>query len=211
MAKKRGEMYFGLALPEAAREKLRKAGIFVQTILTVEHQNLGHRYVVRGVESGGAVEGFGHYVTFAAEDGSPLPWLCRIESLAVNGPHAVVIAPVLVRAEMLRVGNTYELLITRHHPGDGLNRKKRVLMSDPLFRGRHGHLANGGSELPSFWTRGGESQPVPAAFRGVVRSLVEASRCCECEHSHFLIDPVNGSGAEDGSVDKRETPVKETD
>jgi hypothetical protein len=90
MARKNTETHFGLALPKAAREKLRKAGIFVQTAVTVEHQHLAHRYVMRGVESGGAVEGFGHYVTFAGEDGAPLPWVCRVESLAVNGPHAVV-------------------------------------------------------------------------------------------------------------------------
>jgi hypothetical protein len=122
MAKNRS--FFGLALPEAARERLRRAGIFVQTVVTVEHQNLAQRYVVRGVESGGAVENFGHYVTFAAEDGSPLPYLCPVESLAVNGPHAVVVAPVLVRAEMLRAGNTYELLITRHHPDAKRNGKR---------------------------------------------------------------------------------------
>jgi hypothetical protein len=186
MAKKHGEMYFGLALPEAARDKLRKAGIFVQTTVTVEHQNLGHRYVVRGVESGGAVEGFGHYVTFAGEDGSPLRWLCRVESLAVNGPHAVVIAPVLVRAEILRAGSTYELLITRHRPGAAVNSKRPALKSELLFRGRYGQLTSGGSCLPSFWTRGGEPLAVSAAFGGVVRSLVEASRCCGCEHSHYL-------------------------
>jgi hypothetical protein len=200
VAKKHGEMHFGLALPEAAREKLRKAGIFVQTAVTVEHQNLGHRYVVRGVESGGAVEGFGHYVTFAAEDGSRLPWLCRVESLAVNGPHAVVVAPVLVRAEILRAGSTYELLITRHRPAAAANRKRPTLESILLFRGRHGHLTNGRSGLPSFWTRGGEPQPVPAAFRDVVSTLVEASRCCGCEHSHYVappeeIAPEGGNGA----------------
>jgi hypothetical protein len=211
MAKKHGEMHFGLALPEAARDKLRKAGIFVQTAVTVEHQNLGRRYVVRGVESGGAVDGFGHYVTFAAEDGSPLPWLCRVESLAVNGPHAVVIAPVLVRAEMLRAGSTYELLITQHRPGAAVNSKRPALESEVLFRGRHGHLAQGESGLPTFFTRGGEPLAEPERFSRVVASLVTATTCSPCEHSHFLIDPVNGGGAEDGSVENRETPVKETD
>jgi hypothetical protein len=193
MGNRRSETHFGLAIPAPAREKLRKAGIFVQTTVTVEHQQLARRYVLRGVESGGAVEEFGHYATFAGEDGSPLRWLCRVESLAVNGPHAVVVAPVLVRAEMLRVGNTCELFITRHHPGDGGNGKKRVLMSDLLFRGRHGHLGEGECELPRFFTRSGELLAVPERFTNVVASLVVGTRCVPCSHPHFLSDP-DGAG-----------------
>jgi len=147
---------FGLALPQEAREKLRKSGIFVQTVVTVEQQHLAHRYVVRGVESGGAVEGFGHYVAFAGGDGNPLPWLCPVESLAVNGPHAVVVAPVLVRAEMLRVGGTFELLITRHRPGTKASGKKPPLVSELVFRGEHGHLPSGEAGVPQFWSRAGE-------------------------------------------------------
>ncbi len=189
MAKKHGEIHFGLALPEAARDKLRKAGIFVQTTVTVEHQQLGHRYVVRGVESGGAVEGFGHYVTFAGEDGSRLPWLCRVESLAVNGPHAVVVAPVLLRAEMLRAGGTYELLITGHRPGPAANGKRPALAGELLFRGRHGHLARGKSGLPTFFTRGGEPLEVAERFSRVVASLVTATTCSPCDHSHYVAPP----------------------
>lgn len=211
MAKKRMEMQFGLALPEAARQKLGKAGIFVQTAVTVEHQHLADRFVVRGVESGGAVEGFGHYVTFAAKDGCPLPWLCRVESLAVNGPHAVVVAPVLVRAEMLRVGGTYELLITGHRPGPATNGKRPALASDLLFRGLHGHSVQGESRLPTFFTRGGELLAVPARFLRVVASLVRATTCAPCDHSHFLVDPVNSSGGdENGNASNCENAVKET-
>jgi hypothetical protein len=192
MARKRMETQFGLALPEGAREKLRKAGIFVQTAVTVEHQHLADRFVMRGVESGGAVEGFGHYVTFAAEDGSPLPCLCRVESLAVNGPHALVVAPVLVRAEMLRVGHTFDLLITRHRPSVVTNGKKRpTLASDLLFRGRHGHLGEGGDGVPAFFTRGGEPLRAPQQFLRLVASLVQGSQCCGCEHSHGLVAPDN--------------------
>jgi hypothetical protein len=59
---------------------------------------------VRGVESGGAVEEIGYYVAFAGENGEPLAWLQTLDSLAVNGLHAVVVAPVLTRIEMLRIG-----------------------------------------------------------------------------------------------------------
>ena len=71
---------------------------------------------IRGVESGGATADLGYYVSFANENGAALPWLQTLDSLAVNGPHAVVIAPVVTRIEMLRIGRTYELCITRHRP-----------------------------------------------------------------------------------------------
>lgn len=189
MAKKRNEIHFGMAIHRVALEKLRKAGILIRPAVTIEHQHLAHRYVVRGVESGGAVEGFGHYVTFAAEDGSRLPWLCRVESLAVNGPHAVVVAPALVRAEMLRVVNTYELLITRHSPGALVNGKKPALASELLFRGRHGHLPENEIGMPEFWSRAGEQIVAPERFVRVVAALVEGCRCCGCEHSHYLKAP----------------------
>lgn len=187
MTNKRAEAHFGLALPTAAREKLRRAGIFVQTAVTVEHQHLAQRYVVRGVESGGAVDGFGHYVTFAADDGSPLAYLCRVESLSVNGPHAVVVAPVLARAEMLRVGSTYELLITRHRLDTGGNGRRPALTSELIFRGDHGYLARGVLTLPAFMTRAGEPLAVPDTFIGVTLSLTAAVDCKGCEHSHYLV------------------------
>jgi hypothetical protein len=194
--------FFGLALAPAAREKLRRAGIFVQTVVTVEHQNLAQRYVVRGVESGGAVKDFGHYVTFAAEDGGPLPYLCPVESLAVNGPHAVVVAPVLVRAEMLRAGNTYELLITRHQPDAKRNGKRPALLSAVLFRGEHGYLGAGELGMPVFFTRSGETLGVPGNFVRLVASLTSGARCAGCCHSHYLTAPTadgGGSTSGDGS------------
>ncbi|HEX5481689.1 MAG TPA: hypothetical protein VFZ08_03585 [Terriglobia bacterium] len=190
--------FFGLALPEAAREKLRKVGIFVQTVVTVEHQNLAQRYVVRGVESGGAVDGFGHYVTFAAEDGSPLPYVCRVESLAVNGPHAVVVAPVLLRAEMLRVGHTYELLITRHRPGTVTNGKKPPLVSEVVFRGEHGHLAVGEMGLPRFCSRAGEPVELPKGLTGLLSGTVLGTLCTACDHAHYVV-PCEGTGPRAGS------------
>ena len=56
-------------------------------------------------------------MTFAREDGQPIECLHPVEAIGVNGLHAVLVAPVLVRIEMLRKGRTYELWITRHRPG----------------------------------------------------------------------------------------------
>ena len=70
----------------------------------LEHQHLARRYVIRGVESGGAIREMGHDVTFSGENGEPLPYLHPIDAIGVNGVHSVVVAPVLVRVEMLRTG-----------------------------------------------------------------------------------------------------------
>ena len=96
---------------------LKERGIFAHSPVSLEHQHLAKRYVVRGLESGGAVGDLGRYVTFAREDGQPIECLHPVEAIGVNGFHAVVVAPVLVRIEMLRKGRTYELLITQHRPG----------------------------------------------------------------------------------------------
>ena len=107
---------WGLTFTPAVINRLRKVAIYGQPQLSLEHQGRAKRYVVRGVESGGATEEVGYYVIFAGENGEALPWLQTIDSLAVNGPHAVVIAPVVTRIEMLRIARTYELCITRHRP-----------------------------------------------------------------------------------------------
>jgi hypothetical protein len=44
----------GLRLPRQALRVLKDRGIFAHSPVSLEHQHLAHRYVVRGVESGGA-------------------------------------------------------------------------------------------------------------------------------------------------------------
>ena len=96
---------------------------------------------MRGVESGGATDDVGYYVSFAGENGEPLPWLQTLDSLTVNGPHAVVIAPVLTRIEVLRIARTYDLCITRHRPVAVEARQRPKLEAEEVFRGEHGYLA----------------------------------------------------------------------
>ena len=43
----------GLALPRRAVRILKERGIFAHPLLSVEHQQLAQRYVLRGLESGG--------------------------------------------------------------------------------------------------------------------------------------------------------------
>ena len=117
MKQKRFSDVLGLRLSRQALRVLKERGIFAHSPVSLEHQHLAKRYVVRGLESGGAVGDLGRYVTFTQEDGQPIEWLHPVEAIGVNGLHAVVVAPVLVRVEMLRTGRTYELLITQHRPG----------------------------------------------------------------------------------------------
>ena len=51
-----------------------------------------------------------------------------------------MIAPTLVRMEMLRKERTYELLITQHRPSEVREGKRPALESKVLFRGVHGWL-----------------------------------------------------------------------
>jgi len=130
----------GLNLPGRVRRQLREVGILVRVEVGLEHQHVARRYVIRGVESGGATREMGHYVTFCGEDGEPLAYLHPIDAIGVNGVHAVVVASALVRVEMLRTGRTYELLITGFRIGQAENGRRPSLESLTLFRGVHGYL-----------------------------------------------------------------------
>src|SRR5437870_12104914 len=95
MKSKRSRTTIRLRLPRGALRVLRERGIFAQSSVSLKHQHLAKRYVVRGVESGGAAGDVGHYVTFAREDGRPAEYFSPVETIGVNGSHAVVLAPVL--------------------------------------------------------------------------------------------------------------------
>ena len=150
----------GLPLPRRAVRVLKDRGIFAHALVSIEHQQLAQRYVLRGLESGGCVGDVGRYVTFADEEGQPLEYLHPVEAIGVNGLHAVVISPALVRADMLRKGRTYELLITRHSLSSAENGHRPQSEAVVLFRGIHGRVdldlcekdkAQAGSIVPTFF------------------------------------------------------------
>ena len=87
----------GLSLPRSVINALHKRGIYCQPAVSLEHQHLANRYVLRGVESGGAVSDIGRACAFVAADGSSLPWLQPIDSLGVNRRHAIYLAENMVR------------------------------------------------------------------------------------------------------------------
>ena len=185
----------GLRLPQVVLKHLRTAGIYCQPSVSVEHQNLAKKYVLRGVESGGAIADLGAYASFVNERGEALPWLQRVDSIGVNGVHAIVVAYVLVRVQMLRIERTYDLLITRHSLTSSPNNSRPRLESSILFYGRRGGLemelwgkdvAFSGAVSPVFYTRAGESVTLPSAFQRAVGQITTATCCLGCRHCHLL-------------------------
>jgi hypothetical protein len=185
----------GLPLPRRAVRVLRERGIFAHAIVSVQHQHLAERYVLRGLESGGSTGDIGRYVTFAAMDGQPLQCLHPVESIAVNGLHAIIIVPEVVRVDILRKDRTYELLITEHRLGSANNGARPLLETEILFRGVHGRLeldlsgrdkAQAGKVTPSFYTFSGEQLTIPEKFMTVVRAATHGANCISCAHSHYL-------------------------
>jgi hypothetical protein len=185
----------GMRLPGIVLHHLRSVGIYCQPTLSIEHQQLGRRYVLRGVESGGAVAAFGAYSSFVDESGNPLAWLQRVDSIAVNSVHAIVVAPALVRVEMVRIERTYDLLITRHSLSKRENGPRPKIESSILFYGRRGTLemelwdADGafrGAVSPVFYTRSGEMVGLPNQFERASVQLTAAVCCIGCRHCHLL-------------------------
>jgi hypothetical protein len=185
----------GLRLPALTLKHLRNAGIYCHPSISIEHQHLAKRYVLRGVESGGAMSDLGAYSSFVDEHGTALGWLQRVDSVGVNGVHAVVVAPILVRVEMLRVQRTYDLLITRHNLAASASGQRPRLESVILFYGRRGSLemelwgkdaCYGGSVAPVFYSRAGEVAALPAEFQNAAALITAAVCCVGCRHCHLL-------------------------
>ena len=165
----------GLPLGRRAVRILKDGGIYAHSLVSVEHQEPAKRYVIRGLESGGSVGDVGRYVMFADEAGEPLEYLHPFETIAVNGLHAVVISNTMLRANMLRKGKTYELLITRHWLSLVTDGAKPRLECEIVFRGVHGRLeldlsakdkAQAGRVVPTFYTLSGEESAIPDRFFG---------------------------------------------
>jgi hypothetical protein len=100
-----------------------------------------------------------------------------VDSIGVNGVHAIAVAAVLVRLEMLRIERTYDLLITRHSLTESVNGRRPQLVNSILFYGRRGSLEMElwgkdagfrGAVCPVFYTRAGGSAIVPKRFQAAV-------------------------------------------
>ncbi|MGA3374028.1 MAG: hypothetical protein ABSC48_20000 [Terracidiphilus sp.] len=195
---------YGLAIPRAILRALEKRGIYCQSGLSIEHQHLAKRYVLRATESGGAVADMGRYCAYLDVEGTPVPWLQPIDSLSGNGRHAIVIAPELVRIEMLRIGHTYEMAISKHSLVNAGGRVRPVIASTLLFRGNQGTLAVDlwnpenkrlrGSIAPVFYTQAGEVRRHPERFDDAIRKITGALACLGCKHTHVAAAPPAATG-----------------
>jgi hypothetical protein len=191
---------YGLALPASVLKALQKRGIYCTPGISLEHQHLAKRYVLRAVESGGAVSDMGRVCAFVAEDGAPLPWLQSLNSIAVNGRHAIFLAESMVRLEMLRSVQTCELAITLHALSYVPGRKRPEIASKLRFRGRDGILpfdpgnkenrALQGKVTPIFYDRAGEVLPLPQRFEVAIQKITVAVCCVGCKHTHVGVPPV---------------------
>jgi hypothetical protein len=189
----------GLSLPAATLQALQRRGIYCTPGVTVEHQHHAKRYVLRGVESGGAVADMGRFCAYLSPDGLPLPWLQSIDSLAVNGRHAIVLAESLIRVEMLRMVRTCELSISLHALFVQAGRTRPEVTSKWLFRGHDGviplelwrdeHRTLRGQLSPIFYTRAGEALQVPRRFEEAIQKITAAVCCIGCKHTHVAVAP----------------------
>jgi hypothetical protein len=150
------------------------------------------------VESGGAVKEIGRYVTFCDERGERLAWLQPIDSVGVNGRHAVVIALGLVSVEVFRARNTYDVLIAKYDVSQPAEGQRGRIEARVLFRGRQGHLpldltgeekGMAGQIVPEFFNRAGERVEIPPEFVGVLKAAVRGAACVGCTHQHYLTAP----------------------
>jgi len=83
----------GLPLSRRAMRVLKDRGIFAHSLVSIEHQQLAQRYVVRGLESGGSAGDVGRYVSFAGDEGQPSrlsylqkssEWICSGKAERMN-------------------------------------------------------------------------------------------------------------------------------
>ena len=178
--------------------RLQEVGILCQPEVSLQYQTLAKRSVLRGVESGGAIKEIGRYVTFCDERGEQIPWLQPIDSVGVNGRHAVVIAPGLVSIEVFRVRNTYDVLIAKYDVLQPTEGQRGRIEARVLFRGRQGHLpldltgdekGVAGQIVPEFFNKAGERVEIPPAFVGVLKAAVRGANCVGCTHQHYLMAP----------------------
>jgi hypothetical protein len=161
----------GVSLPEEYRQELKLSRISAWRALSVAPSSKGP--VVRGTESGGAIEHIGHYVTFAAEDGQPLEWLHPQDAIAPNQTHAVVVAPALVRIEVFRLQRNYEVAITKHITK--IVNGKPKLASSMVFRGHGFWVSNCGTK---------RRRSVAPFYQRSPREVATKCLCPRCSNWH---------------------------
>ena len=182
----------GLRLAPDALKAIERAGIYSRPAVSIEFQREANNYVLRGVESGGAVPAFGAYCGFVDEQGA-CPAMQPAASIAVNGLHAVVLSPVLIRAQMFRSEHHYELLLTRHSLVSIVGKMRPALNNSVLFHSKNGSLDVElwrkesdlrGAVVPTVFSRSGEQIAPPNDFHGLIVQVTVGVCCIGCRHAH---------------------------
>jgi hypothetical protein len=117
-----------------------------------------------------------------------------------------VIAPELVRIEVLRIGHTYELAITRLWLKTEEDHARPAIATAHVFRGHQGTLATElwnaenkslrGTIAPIFYTAAGEVLDLPNRFEKASRKITGAVACLGCKHTHIAVAPAANKGGE---------------
>jgi hypothetical protein len=185
----------GLRLPRVALQSLQRAGIYCQPAISIEFQQATPCYMIRGVESGGAVASIGAYCGFVDDTGSRLRDLQPVNTVGVNGLHVIALSPSLVRVQMFRAAITYELLVTRHHLASVEGKTRPSLQNSILFHGRHSTLdielwgkdrQLRGIVAPIFYGRSGDQVTAPDRFHDAILRATAGVCCVGCRHPHLL-------------------------
>jgi hypothetical protein len=185
----------GLRLPAVALKRLQRAGIYCQPAISIEFQRGAQRYLIRGVESGGAVAQIGAYCGFLDDSGALLNMLQPVHAVGVNGLHVAVLSPTLVRGQMFRAGTSYELLLSHHVLISVEGKGRPVLRNSILFHGKHGGLemelwGKSSQQLcglvsPVFYSKSGDQLAIPDRFHDALLRLTAGACCIGCRHSHL--------------------------
>lgn len=185
----------GLRLPSIALKGLQQAGIYCQPAISIQFRQATQDYVIRGVESGGAIAHIGAYCGFVDDAEFPLTVFRGVHTVGVNGLHGMLLAPRLVRVQIFRARTTYELLLTRHALVPVEGKVRPTLQNSALFHGRHGILEMElwrkdsrlrGMEAPVFYNRSGEQIAPSDRFLDAILRATAGACCCGCRHTHLL-------------------------
>lgn len=185
----------GLRLPPIALKGLQRAGICSQPTISIEFQQQARCYVIRGVESGGAVPRLGAYCGFLDVRGGPLHMIQPVATVAVNGFHAAILSPEFVRIQIFRSEHHCELLLTRHTLVLKEGKTRPALSNSVLFHGAHGRFEwelwgkdspLQGMVAPAFYNRSGAQVLPPDCFHDAVLRVTAGACCVGCRHAHVV-------------------------
>lgn len=184
----------GLRLPAAALKGLQRAGVYCQPAISIEFHQQGRCYVIRGVESGGAVPRLGAYCAFVDVRGGPPTTVQSVATVTVNGFHAAILSPEVVRVQIFRSEQHCELLLTHHSLVLKEGKVRPTLSNSVLFHGAHGRLEwelwgkdsrLRGMVVANFYSKSGEQVLPPDSFHDAILRTTVGACCVGCRHAHL--------------------------